>query len=150
MVRPSDSLSPMARDVVIPHDVPLLIPSVSESDSLVPCDSLASVLPDPVRGASGAPPGLVWPRPRLRPQFWLRDPATDTDRAVPTVDVYESPAVSATEAPTVSVNWLSTKRCWAPICSLAALASSALPSRITASAALPWPSRCPTCGGIDR
>ena len=58
--------------------------------------------------------------------------------------------MSLTEAPTVSVSWLSTKRCCAPICSLAALASSALPRRITASAAFPRPSRCATCGGIDR
>ena len=87
MVRPSDSLSPMARDVVIPHDVPLLIPSVSESDSLVPCDSLASVLPGPVRGASGAPPGRARLRPWLRPELRLCDRLRDADRAVPTVEV---------------------------------------------------------------
>ena len=45
----------MARDVVTPQDVLVLIPSVSESVSLVPRDSLASVLSDPDRGASGAP-----------------------------------------------------------------------------------------------
>jgi hypothetical protein len=87
MVRPSDSLSPIARDVVIPQDVLVLFPSVRESDSLVPRDWVASVLPDPVRGASGAPPALAWPRPRLCPELWLRDSARDTDRAVPTVEV---------------------------------------------------------------
>ena len=64
--------------------------------------------------------------------------------------VYETPVVSVTEVPTVSVSWESTKRCSVPICSLAALASSALPSRMNATAAFPRPIRCRTWGGIDR
>src|SRR5262249_6659386 len=149
-VLPSEEFSPIARDVVIPHDVPVLIPSVSEYESLVPRDCEASALPDPVRAANGAAPVLVWPRPRLCPVVWLRDCDTDTDRAVPTVEVYEAPVVSVTEAPTWSVSWLSTKRCSEPICALAALASSALPRRITASAAFPRPTRCATGGEWGR
>src|SRR5689334_21782334 len=84
-VRPSDSLSPIARDVVTPQDVLVLIPSVSEPVSLVPRDSLTSVLSEPGRGASGAPPGRA--RPRLRPELRLRDRLSDADRAVPTVEV---------------------------------------------------------------
>ena len=80
-------MSPIARDVVTPQDVLVLIPSVSESVSLVPRDSLASVLSDPDRGASGAPPGRARPRPRLRPEVWLRDRPRETDCAVPTVEV---------------------------------------------------------------
>src|SRR5215469_13181715 len=86
-VWPSAEFSPIARDVVIPHDVLALIPSVSESESLVPCDCEVSALPDPVRAANGAAPALEWPRPRLRPVVWLRDSDTDTDCAVPTVEV---------------------------------------------------------------
>jgi hypothetical protein len=58
--------------------------------------------------------------------------------------------VSVTEVPTVSVSWERTKRCSLPICSLAAFASSALPSRMNATAALPRPIRCRTGGGIER
>jgi hypothetical protein len=58
--------------------------------------------------------------------------------------------VPVTEAPTVSVSWLSTKRCSVPICSAATLASSALPSRMKATAAFPRPSLSLTWAGIDR
>ena len=64
--------------------------------------------------------------------------------------VYAWPAVSVTELPTVSVSWATTNRCSVPICSLAARASSALPSRMNATAAFPRPSRPRTCGGSDR
>ncbi len=80
-------MSPIARDVVTPQDVLALIPSVSESVSLVPRDSLASVLSEPDLGASGAPPGRARPWPRLRPELSLRDRLSDTDCAVPTVEV---------------------------------------------------------------
>src|SRR5215472_1231562 len=86
-VRPSDSLSPIARDVVTPQDVLVLIPSVSEPVSLVPRDSLSSVLSEPDRGASGAPPGRARLRPWLRPELRLCDRLRDADRAVPTVEV---------------------------------------------------------------
>src|SRR5215472_4406173 len=85
-VVPSDSLSPIARDVLTPHDVLVLIPSVIDSESLVPCDSLTSRLPDPVRGANGAAPLVVWPRPRLRPDVSLRDTEAAQESAVPTVE----------------------------------------------------------------
>ena len=58
--------------------------------------------------------------------------------------------MSLTESPTVSVSWETTKRCSVPICSLAALASSALPSRMNATAALPRPSRSRTWAGSER
>jgi hypothetical protein len=80
-------LSPIARDVVTPHDVLVLIPSVSESVSLVPRDSLDSALSEPDRGASGAPPGRPRLRPWLRPELWLCDRLSDADCAVPTVEV---------------------------------------------------------------
>ncbi len=68
----------------------------------------------------------------------------------PTVLVYDPPRVSVTDVPTVSVSWEMTNRCSVPICSLAAFASSAFPSRMNATAAFPRPIRCRTGGGIDR
>ena len=56
--RASDSLSPVAREVDTPQAVLVLIPSVSETDSLVPCD--VPVWPDrdrpPPNGVTPAPP----------------------------------------------------------------------------------------------
>ena len=84
------------------------------------------------------------------PSFRSTDTESASESAVPTVLVYESPPVSVRAAPTVSVSWLSTKRCSVPICSLAALASWAFPSRMNATAALPRPSRWLTWPGSDR
>jgi hypothetical protein len=58
--------------------------------------------------------------------------------------------VSVTDVPMVSVSCDRTNLWAIPICSLAAFASSALPSRMNATAAFPRPTRCLTCGGIDR
>jgi hypothetical protein len=75
----------MAVDVLHPHDVLALIPSVTDSESLVPCDALTSRLPDPVRCPNGATSARVCPRPRLRPVVRLVDAETETESAVPTV-----------------------------------------------------------------
>ncbi|HCU91601.1 MAG TPA: hypothetical protein DHU96_02110 [Actinobacteria bacterium] len=58
-VRASDSFAPTAMDVLTPHDVLELMPSVIDSDSLVPLDWLTSWLPDPVRWPKGAGSDLV-------------------------------------------------------------------------------------------
>ena len=83
-----------------------------------------------------------------------RDSLSEVDVAdeaeSPTVLVYDPPSVSVTDVPTVSVSWDSTNRWAMPICSLAAFASSAFPRRMNATAAFPRPTRCLTCGGIDR
>ena len=91
-VVPSDSLSPIALAVLTPHDVLVLIPSLIDSESLVPQDSLASRLPDPVRGANAATPVLLWPRPRLRPSVSLRDTeaAPESAGATPASDAVVS------------------------------------------------------------
>ena len=87
----------------------------------------------------------------------VAEPAREPDLTVgpvlftePVVLVYALAVVSVTETPIVSVSWDSTKRCSVPSCSLAALASSALPSRMKATAAFPRPSRCLTCGRMAR
>ena len=54
-----DSFAPIAVDVLHPHEVLALIPSVTDSESLVPPDALSSRLPDPVRAPNGAAPALV-------------------------------------------------------------------------------------------
>ena len=55
----SDSFAPIAVDVLHPHEVLALIPSVIDSESLVPLDALSSRLPDPVRAPNGATPAVV-------------------------------------------------------------------------------------------
>ncbi len=80
----------------------------------------------------------------------LADHEAATELTDPVVLVYALVVVSVTETPIVSVSCESTKRCSVPSCSLAALASSAFPSRMKATAAFPRPSRCLTCGGMAR
>ena len=58
--RASDSLSPVAREVDTPQAVLVLIPSVSETDSLVPCD--VPLWPD----RDPPPPNGVTPAPAAR------------------------------------------------------------------------------------
>ena len=103
-----------------------------------------------LKSPNGARPPWLRPRPRLPPAFRPTDTEPATESAVPTVLVYESPQVSVSDVPTVSVIWLTTNRCSVPISSLAARASSPLPSRMNAIAALPRPSRSRTPAGIDR
>src|SRR5580704_11967694 len=148
--RARDSLSPVALDVVIPHAVLVLIPALTDSDSLVPRESLAWVLRDRVPRHGSRPPASVRPRPVLRAVPSVADHDVASELTEPVVLVYVLPVVSVTDSPIVSVSWDSTKRCSVPSCSLAALASSALPSRMKATAALPRPSRCLTCGGTAR
>jgi hypothetical protein len=56
--RASDSLSPVAREVDSPQAVLAVIPSVSETDSLVPCDVPLWADRDrpPPKGMTPAPP----------------------------------------------------------------------------------------------
>jgi len=133
----------------------VLIPAVSETDSLVP-----QVVPDWVEADPPAPPlappGRAKPRSVARDRPVVLDPdsfspaETAAEEESPTVLVYDPPAVSVTDSPMVSVSWEMTKRCSLPIWSLAAFASSAFPRRMNATAALPRPIRCRTGGGIDR
>jgi hypothetical protein len=148
--RASDSLSPAARDVDKPHAVLVLIPSVSDVDCVVPHDvpACAERDPPPRSGMTPPPAGLVRPVPAELD--WLLDQEAAPEADSPTVLVYDPPNVSVTDVPTVSVSWESTNRWAVPSCSLAALASSALPRRMKAVTAFPRPIRCLTCGGIDR
>ena len=75
----------VAVDVLHPHEVLALIPSVIDSESLVPLDALSSRLPEPVRAPNGARSALVWPRPLLRPVVRLVAVEAATESAVPTV-----------------------------------------------------------------
>ena len=85
MLLASDSFAPIAVDVLHPHEVLALIPSVIDSESLVPLDALSSRLPEPVRAPNGARSALVWPRPLLRPVVRLVAVEAATESAVPTV-----------------------------------------------------------------
>ena len=106
---------------------------------MIPAEELRSPCTDTAGGANAPNPVQFRPRPPLRPELTLLVVDTDTDEAL-----------SVTEAPTVSVSWAITKRCSVPSCSLAARASSALPSRMNPTAVLPRPSRARTCAGSDR
>ena len=134
-----------------PHAVLSLMPDVTDRLADVPADSLRSRPDDSLAGPNGpARRSRLRPDDRLWADVSLTDSESPAETEPPTVLVYESPAVSVTVSPTVSVSWLITNRCSVPICSLAALASSALPSRMNATAAFPRPSRCRTGPGIVR
>src|ERR1700727_421163 len=83
--RASDSLSPVAREVDTPQAVLVLIPSVSETDSLVPCE--VPVWPDrdrpPPNGVTPAAPACEQPLPSDVDELSLVDDAA----------VLESPTV---------------------------------------------------------
>src|ERR1700722_8644744 len=146
----SDWLSPVALDVVSPHAVLVLTPAVTDSLSLMLCESLAWALREKLArdGSSRLPSLRLCPVLRDTPSLCDHEAAVElTD---PVVLVYALVVVSVTETPIVSVSWESTKRCSVPSCSLAALASSAFPSRMKATAAFPRPSRCLTCGEMLR
>src|SRR6266849_1812392 len=119
--RASDSLSPAALAVVIPHAVLVLTPSLTDSLSLVLRESLVWTLREKLaRDGSSRLPSL-----RDSPSLFDHEVAAEvTD---PVVLVYALLVVSVTDTPIVSVSCESTKRCSVPSCSLAALASSALP-----------------------
>src|SRR5579862_54809 len=123
--RASDSLSPVAVDVVIPHAVLALMPSLTDSLTPLPRDVPACALREKLAG-QGPWPVQPEPVPRLEPS--LVDHESATELTEPVVLVYVPPAVSVTVSPIVSVSWERTNRCSVPSCSLAAFASSALPS----------------------
>ena len=149
--RARDWLSPVAREVVTPHAVLVLIPVLTDSVSLVPRESLAWTVRERLpRDGSSVLPVSLRPHPVLRVVPSLADHDSASELVEPAVLVYALEVVSVTDSPIVSVSWDSTKRCSVPSCSLAALASSALPRRMNATAALPRPSRCLTCGGMAR
>src|SRR6266851_10061343 len=148
--RASDSLSPVALEVVIPHAVLALTPALTDSLSLVLRESLVWMLREKLaRDGSSRLPSLR-PCPVLRDNPSLADHDAATELTDPVVLVYALLVVSVTETPIVSVSCDSTNRCSVPSCSLAALASSAFPSRMKATAAFLRPSRCRTCGGMPR
>ena len=147
-VRASEPFAPTAREVLQPHDIQAVMPAVIERASDSAPERLVSALTEPVRAAIGPCPAR--PRLRLRPVVAVTASESPTESAEPSELLYVTPTVSATDAPTVSVSWLTTKRCRAPIWSAAAFASSALPSRMKATAAFPRPSRSPTWAGMLR
>ena len=63
----------------------MLLPSVQDTDSLIPSDQLCSRCPDAVRGANAASPDQLCPSPRPWPRPWLAEEDTATESAVPTV-----------------------------------------------------------------
>ena len=82
----SEALALSALDVLTPHDVPELMPSVMDSESDVPRETLESLLTVPVKSPNGAKaPCWLRPRPRLRPEVLLTDAESATESAVPTV-----------------------------------------------------------------
>src|SRR5208337_5159477 len=124
----SDSLSPVALDVVTPHAVLVLTPVLTDSFSLMLCESLVWTLREKLaRDGSSRLPSLR-PCPVLRVSPALCDHEVAAELTDPVVLVYALVVVSVTETPIVSVSWESTKRCSVPSCSLAALASSTFPS----------------------
>jgi hypothetical protein len=79
-------LVPSAREVFQPHDVPALIPSVTERESDQAADALASRLTDAVKSANGAnAPVRLRPRPRLSPAVSVADTEPVLESAMPTV-----------------------------------------------------------------
>jgi hypothetical protein len=79
--RASDSLSPVAREVDSPQAVLVLIPAVSETDSLVPRE--VPVCPDrdrpPPRGMTPAPGVREYPVPSEVDSLSLVDEAAETE-----------------------------------------------------------------------
>ena len=85
-MRATDELAPTAVEVLIPHAVLELMPAVIDRESDVPCDSLASLLCDPVTCPNGAKASCrVRPRPRCEPWLSVTDAESATESAVPTV-----------------------------------------------------------------
>ena len=85
-VRAAEELAPTAVDVLIPHAVLSLMPSVIDRESDVPCEELESLLRVPVTWPNGAK--ASWraaARPLLRPTLSLTEAVSATESAVPTV-----------------------------------------------------------------
>jgi hypothetical protein len=115
MARASDSLSPVAVEVVIPHAVLELMPALTESLSPVLRESLSWTLRENVaRDGSSRLPASLCPCPVLREDPSLVDHDVALEFTEPVVLVYALAVVSVTESPTVSVSWDSTKRCSRP------------------------------------
>jgi len=82
----------MAREVLRPHDVPAVTPSVIERESDHVADELESrpaVLVNPVNGATA--------RCLLRPSVKVTERESAVESAIPAEAVYESPLVSVTD-----------------------------------------------------
>src|SRR5580658_2421716 len=104
MARASDSLSPVALEVVIPHAVLVLMPVLTESLSPVLHESPAWTLRENVPRAGSTPPASLWPCPLLREVPSLVDHDVAVELTEPVVLVYEPVVVSVTDRPTVSVS----------------------------------------------
>src|SRR5579875_3601898 len=109
--RASDSLSPAAADVVIPHAVLAVMLALTDWLSPVLREPPAWMLRERAPGAGSTPPrgAAVRPVPRDVPSLTDRDQASEP--AAPAVLVYAPETVSVTDRPIVSVSWDSTKRC---------------------------------------
>ena len=84
MARASDSLSPTALDVVIPQAVLVLTLALTDSLSLVLCESPVWTLCETLAcdGSSRLP---LWPRPVLRDRPSLSDHEVEVESADPVV-----------------------------------------------------------------
>src|SRR5580693_507507 len=98
-----DSLPLVAAEVDSPQAVLAEIPAVTDSVALVPLEVPDSPPRDMLELANGTKL-LSLERPRLVPRDVesLADSDVPSDTLSPTVLVYETPAVSVTEVPTVS------------------------------------------------
>src|SRR5580704_7139158 len=113
----SESLSPVALEVVSPHAVLVLTPALTDSLSLMFCESLVWTLREKLaREGSSRLPSLR-PCPVLRDSPSLCDHEVAVELTDPVALVYAVVVVSVTETPIVSVSGESTKRCSVPSCS---------------------------------
>jgi hypothetical protein len=81
-----DPVRPAAREVIQPHEVLALMPSVIERESESAADELASRLAEPLISPNGANrAGPLRPVPRLRPAVKVAEPESATESAIPTV-----------------------------------------------------------------
>lgn len=83
--RASDSLSPVARDVEVPHAVLVLMPEVSEVDSLVPHVVPVWVETEPPAPGCAKPRSVARDRPPPRELDSLSEVETAAERESPTV-----------------------------------------------------------------
>src|ERR1700730_7855557 len=97
VARASDSLSPVAFEVVIPHAVLVLMPALTESLSPVLRESLAWTLREHVPRAGSSRARSLWPCPVLRDVPSLVDHDAATELTEPAVLVYALLVVSVTE-----------------------------------------------------
>src|SRR5215472_13896144 len=76
---------PVVRDVLSPHEVPVLMPALTDRESASAAEKLASWLAEPLTAANGANPPALRPLPLVRPVVVVSDRESATECAVPAV-----------------------------------------------------------------